>query len=153
MKILDLHKWLPPQERNRPERTHMVHNLQLQLFASTRNLKVSGQSYSIYRYSQWHNIIKFAVHVISVESRDYAPVPPPPFVHASIGQKWGGGLYAGSLHFRVTTITDCRMPRGCDLCTCRNLMNMWDVVLFNCRVLATCFNQKSGSLRSRLRYL
>ena len=36
----------------------------------------------------------------------------PPFVHARIGQKWGGGLYAGSLHFRVTTITDRRMPRG-----------------------------------------
>ena len=35
-----------------------------------------------------------------------------PFVHASIGQKWGGGLYAGSLHFRVTTITNCRMPHG-----------------------------------------
>ena len=47
----------------------------------------------------------------TVESRDYAP-PPPPFVHARIGQKWGGGLYAGSLHFRVTTITDRRMPRG-----------------------------------------
>ena len=37
---------------------------------------------------------------------------PPPFVHARIGQKWGGGLYAGSLHFRVTTITDRRVPRG-----------------------------------------
>ena len=24
------------------------------------------------------------------------PPPPPPFVHASIGQKQGGGLYAGS---------------------------------------------------------
>ena len=36
----------------------------------------------------------------------------PPFVHARIGQKWGGGLYAGSLHFRVTTITSRRMPRG-----------------------------------------
>ena len=36
----------------------------------------------------------------------------PPFVHARIGQKWGGGLYAGSLHLRVTTITDRRMPRG-----------------------------------------
>ena len=33
-------------------------------------------------------------------------------MHARIGQKWGGGLYAGSLHFRVTTITDRRMPRG-----------------------------------------
>ena len=33
-------------------------------------------------------------------------------MHARIGQKWGGGLYAGSLHFRVTTITDHRMPRG-----------------------------------------
>ncbi len=30
--------------------------------------------------------------IITVESRDYAP----PFVHVSIGQKWGGGLYAGS---------------------------------------------------------
>ena len=46
----------------------------------------------------------------TVESRDYAP--PPPFVHARIGQKWGGGLYAGSLHFCVTTITDHRMPCG-----------------------------------------
>ena len=36
----------------------------------------------------------------------------PPFLHARIGQKWGGGLYAGSLHFRVTTITDRRMPCG-----------------------------------------
>ena len=33
-------------------------------------------------------------------------------MHARIGQKWGGDLYAGSLHFRVTTITDRRMPRG-----------------------------------------
>ena len=33
-------------------------------------------------------------------------------MHARIGQKWGGSLYAGSLHFRVTTITDRRMPRG-----------------------------------------
>ena len=33
-------------------------------------------------------------------------------MNARIGQKWGGGLYAGSLHFRVTTITDRRMPRG-----------------------------------------
>ena len=33
-------------------------------------------------------------------------------MHARIGQKWGGGLYVGSLHFRVTTITDRRMPRG-----------------------------------------
>ena len=33
-----------------------------------------------------------------------------------IGQKWGGGLYAGSLHFRVTTITDRRMPRGRAMC-------------------------------------
>ena len=33
-------------------------------------------------------------------------------MHARIGQKWGGGLYAGSLHFRMTTITDRRMPRG-----------------------------------------
>ena len=40
------------------------------------------------------------------------PPPPPPFVHARIGQKWGGGLCAGSLHFRVTTVTDGRMPRG-----------------------------------------
>ena len=24
LKILDLHKWLPPQERNRPERMHMA---------------------------------------------------------------------------------------------------------------------------------
>ena len=47
-------------------------------------------------------------NIYTVESRDYAP----PFVHARIGQKWGGGLYAGSLHFRVTTITDRRMPRG-----------------------------------------
>ena len=33
-------------------------------------------------------------------------------MHTRIGQKWGGGLYAGSLHFRVTTITNRRMPRG-----------------------------------------
>jgi hypothetical protein len=35
-------------------------------------------------------------------------------MHASysIGQKWGGGLYAGLLRFRVTTFTDRRMPRG-----------------------------------------
>ena len=33
-------------------------------------------------------------------------------MHARVGQKWEGGLYAGSLHFRVTTITDRRMPRG-----------------------------------------
>ena len=33
-------------------------------------------------------------------------------MHARIGKKWGGGLYAGSLHFRVTTITDRRMPHG-----------------------------------------
>ena len=43
--------------------------------------------------------------ICTVESRDYAP---PPFVHASIGQNQGGGLYAGC----VTTITDHRMPRG-----------------------------------------
>ena len=41
-----------------------------------------------------------------VESRNYAPL----FVYASIGRKWGGGLFLGSLHFRVTTITDRRMP-------------------------------------------
>ena len=36
-----------------------------------------------------------------------------PYVHASIGQKkWGGGLFAGSLYFRVTTIIDRRMLRG-----------------------------------------
>ena len=29
-----------------------------------------------------------------------------------IGQKLGGGLYAGSLQFRVTTITNRRMLRG-----------------------------------------
>ena len=34
-------------------------------------------------------------------------------MHARIGQKWGGGLYARSLHFHVTTITNRRMPRGC----------------------------------------
>ena len=33
-------------------------------------------------------------------------------MHARFGQKWGGGLYAGSLLFCVTTITDRRMPRG-----------------------------------------
>ena len=33
-------------------------------------------------------------------------------MHARIGQKWGGGLYAGSLHFRVTTIIDRRISRG-----------------------------------------
>ena len=36
----------------------------------------------------------------------------PPFVHASFGQKWGGGLFAGSLHFFMTTITDRWMPCG-----------------------------------------
>ena len=36
----------------------------------------------------------------------------PPFVHASIGRKRGGGLYAGCKHCRVTTITDRRMPCG-----------------------------------------
>ena len=45
----------------------------------------------------------------TIESRDYGP---PSFVHASIGQKWGGGLFPGSLQFCVTTITDRRMPRG-----------------------------------------
>ena len=39
-----------------------------------------------------------------VHAYDYPP--PPPLVHASIGQKWGGGFFAGSLHFCVTTITD-----------------------------------------------
>ena len=38
--------------------------------------------------------------------------PPPPFVYASIGQNRGGGLYVGSLHFCVMTITDHRMPCG-----------------------------------------
>ena len=33
-------------------------------------------------------------------------------MHARIGQKWGGGLYAGSLHFRVTTITDRQISSG-----------------------------------------
>ena len=33
-------------------------------------------------------------------------------MYARIGQKWGGGSYAGSLHFCVTTITDHRMQRG-----------------------------------------
>ena len=45
----------------------------------------------------------------TVESHNYAS----PFVHANIGQNKGGGLYTGSLHFRVTTITDRRMPHGC----------------------------------------
>ena len=40
----------------------------------------------------------------TIESSDYAT--PTPLVHASIGQKWGGGLYVGLLYFRVTTITD-----------------------------------------------
>ena len=55
-------------------------------------------------------MLHFYSHTVqcTVESRDYAT----PFVHVSIGQKWGGGLYAGSLHFHVTTITYCRMPRG-----------------------------------------
>ena len=44
------------------------------------------------------------------------PPPPPPFVHTSIGQKWGGGLFSGSLHFRVMTIIDHRMPRGHTIC-------------------------------------
>ena len=33
-------------------------------------------------------------------------------MHARIGQKWGGGLYARSLHFCVMTITDRQIPRG-----------------------------------------
>ncbi len=45
----------------------------------------------------------------TVESRDYAP---PPFLYASIGEKWGGGLYSGSVHFRLTTITDRWLPHG-----------------------------------------
>ena len=47
----------------------------------------------------------------TVESRDYAP---PPWCMLALGmQKWGGGLYVGSLHlFCVMTITDCRMPHG-----------------------------------------
>ena len=40
------------------------------------------------------SVLSSATHNnITVESRDYAP---PPFVHARIGQKWGGGLYEGS---------------------------------------------------------
>ena len=33
-------------------------------------------------------------------------------MHARIGQNWGGGLCAGSLHFRVTIITNRRIQRG-----------------------------------------
>ena len=36
-------------------------------------------------------------------------------MHASIRQKWEGGLFAGLLRFCVTTITDPRMLR--DICT------------------------------------
>ena len=50
-------------------------------------------------------IIRLSKCLDTVESNDYAP-PPPPFVHASIGQNRGGGIYAGSLHFHVVTITD-----------------------------------------------
>ena len=49
---------------------------------------------------------------LSLYYRRIPRLHPPPFVHTRIGQKWGGGLYAGSLHFRVTTITDRRMPCG-----------------------------------------
>ena len=59
------------------------------------------------------NVRKF-LRILIMCIRIYRRIPRlrPPFVHARIGQKWGGGLYAGSLHFRVTTITDRRMPRG-----------------------------------------
>ena len=40
---------------------------------------------------------------------------PPPFVHASIGQNRGEGLFAGSWYLHVTTVTDRRRAR--DLCT------------------------------------
>ena len=56
----------------------------------------------------WSIIVTRFVYIYRRISR----LRPPPFVHARIRQKWGGGLYAGSLHFRVTTITDRRMPRG-----------------------------------------
>ena len=45
------------------------------------------------------------------------PAITPTFVHASIGQQWGGGIYVGSLHFRVMTITNRQMPLVRDLCT------------------------------------
>ena len=44
----------------------------------------------------------------AIKSCDYGP----PLVYASIGQKWEGGLYVGSLHFCVMTITERRMPCG-----------------------------------------
>ena len=39
----------------------------------------------------------------TVESHDYTP---PLCMLYRIGQKWGGGLCVGALHFRVTTITN-----------------------------------------------
>ena len=43
-------------------------------------------------------------HKLYIEGICTVKSPPP--MHASIGQKWGGGSSMGSLHFRVTTITD-----------------------------------------------
>ena len=46
----------------------------------------------------------YIYNIVAIESRDYTP----PLVHASIGQKWGGGSYAGSWHFRVM-IVECHV--------------------------------------------
>ena len=35
---------------------------------------------------------------------DRIPWLQPPFMHANVGLMWGGGLYTGSLYFRVMTI-------------------------------------------------
>ena len=61
--------------------------------------------------------------LLSLQNQESEPMSPDRFLLwgwgrglgtrlASIGQKWGGSLYTGALHFRVTTITDCWMPRG-----------------------------------------
>ena len=48
----------------------------------------------------------------AVESLDYAAATPPPLCTLALGES-GEGAYTQdrSLHFRVTTITDRRMPR------------------------------------------
>jgi hypothetical protein len=55
-----------------------------------------------------------AYAVVHTEPVQYRRIPRlrPPFLHASIGHKWWGGLYAGLWHFRMTTFTDRRMPHG-----------------------------------------
>ena len=47
--------------------------------------------YGLFCHERSHRaFIGLLMHVITIESHDYAP---PPFVHASIGQRWEGGLY------------------------------------------------------------